>query len=310
VAGNLNFNANRSILLNSYDVEARSESSSISGIVNVAATVGENESRSTSSVAGITFDDLKIAETAESVAERAYRGLNQNELDVGSYTAILGREAVMEMMFHVGLAASSSMLINHQSPFMDKLGEQIFDSRITITDAVLDPNHYASQNFDFDGEPSRDITYIEDGILKEFAYNRRNAMKLGVETNGRGVGGFALFRSPSFTPGSKNEEGLIESVDDGVYVTNLWYSNFVNMPDGSVTGLTKDGLFKIENGEIVGSLRNMRFTDTLFSMFGSSEPGNNIKQQLHSTYGTLFGLAGKIPSVKLDSFNFSSKGKH
>jgi predicted Zn-dependent protease len=82
------------------------------------------------------------------------------------------------------------------------------------------------------------------------------------------------------------------------------------MPEGSITGLTKDGLFRIKDGEIIGSLKNMRFTDTLFSMLKVAEPSSNINQKLHSTYGNLFGLAGKVPSLKLGEFNFSSKGKH
>ena len=310
VAGNLNYTIGRTVLLNSYDVRAQREGSTLSGVVNVAATEGTGESRSSSTVAGVSFNDLHIEETAKAVAERAHRGLNQGEIEVGSYESIFGREATMELMFHMGLASSSSMLINYQSPFKDKLGEQLFDKRFTITDAVSDPDHYASQNFDNDGEPSRDITYIEDGMVKEFAYNRRNAKKLGVETNGRSVGGFALFRSPSIKPGSKSEEELIASIDNGVYITSLWYCNFVNMPDSSLTGLTRDGLFRIKNGEIVGSLKNMRFTDTMFSMYKDVEPGNDVLQKLHGTYGSIFGLAGKIPTLKLGAFNFSSKGKH
>ncbi len=310
VAGNLNYNTGRFVLMNSYGIMAQREGSTVSGIINVAASKGTGESRSSSSVAGVKFEDLQIEKTAQIVADRAYRGLNQGELDVGGYETIFGHEATMELMFHMGLATSSSMLINYQSPFKDKLGEKLFDERFTITDAVSDPEHYASQNFDTDGEPSYDITYIEDGVVKEFAYNRRNAKKLGVETNGRAVGGFTMFRSPSIKPGSKTEEELIASVDDGIYITSLWYCNFVHMPDSTITGLTRDGLFRIKNGEIVGSLKNMRFTDSMFSMYKEAEPANDVVQKLHGTYGSIFGLAGKIPTLRLGNFNFSSKGKH
>ncbi|MHA2090158.1 MAG: TldD/PmbA family protein [Candidatus Kariarchaeaceae archaeon] len=310
VAGSLNYNASRILLANSFGVEARAEESTLSGVVNVAATQGENESRSSAAVAGLHFNDLSMIEISEAVADRAVRGLNQAELEIGKYNTILGQEAVMELMFHISLAVSSTMLINYQSPFKDKLGEEVFDKRITITDDTSDATLYSSQPFDFDGVPSPSVMYIEKGVIKEFAYNLRNAKKLGVETNGKGVGAFALFRSPSFTPGTQTEQELIENTEDGIYVTNIWYANFVNMPEGSITGLTKDGLFRIKDGEIVGSLKNMRFTDTLFSMLKDAEPSSDISQKLHSTYGNLFGLAGKVPSIKLKEFNFSSKGKH
>ncbi|MHA2252194.1 MAG: TldD/PmbA family protein, partial [Candidatus Kariarchaeaceae archaeon] len=204
VAGSLNYNASRTLLANSFGVEARAEESTLSGVVNVAATQGENESRSSAAVAGLNFNDLSMVQVGEEVAERAARGLNQTELEVGKYNTILGQEAVMELMFHVCLATSSSMLINYQSPFKDKLGEQVFDKRITINDDTSDPTLYSSQPFDFDGVPSPSIKYIDEGVVKEFAYNLRNAKKLGVETNGRGVGAFALFRSPSFAAGTQS----------------------------------------------------------------------------------------------------------
>jgi len=310
VAGSINYNATRDLLANSYGVEATSENSTISGILNIAAVEGESESRSSDSIAGRKIEDLAFETVAPQIADRATRGLNQGELEVGKYESILGHSAMMELMFHLGLATSSEMLINHQSPFKDKLGEKLFDERLTITDATGDVSHYASQKFDYDGVPSPTLTFIENGILKEFAYNRRNAQKLGVETNGRAAGMFAIFRSPTITPGNKSEEELIASIDDGVYVSNLWYSNFVNMPDASITGLTRDGLFKIEGGEIVGSVKNMRFTDTLYSMFEEAEPANNQLMKLHGTYGNMLGLAGKLPSIRIGNFNFSSKGKH
>ncbi|MHA2504443.1 MAG: TldD/PmbA family protein, partial [Candidatus Kariarchaeaceae archaeon] len=275
VAGSINYNASRSVLNNSYGLSAQSDSSTISGIVNIAATEGENESRSSDSIAGLTIEDLAMEQVGTTVAENSVRGLNQGSLDVGGYETILAHSAMMELMFHFGLASSSSMLINHQSPFKDKLGEKLFDERITMIDDTGDASHYSSQAFDFDGIPSPSIGYIEDGIVKDFAYNLRNAKKLGVETNGRSVGNFALFRTPSLKPGTKTQEQMISEIDNGVLVSNLWYSNFVNMPEGTVTGLTRDGLFKIEKGEIVGSLKNMRFTDSLMSMFGNAEPGSD-----------------------------------
>lgn len=54
----------------------------------------------------------------------------------------------------------------------------------------------------------------------------------------------------------------------------------------------------------------MRFTDKLTDFLGDAEPSSNLSMKIHSTYGNLFGLAGKVPALNLGSFNFSSKGKH
>ena len=83
------------------------------------------------------------------------------------------------------------------------------------------------ESFDFDGVPSPGVDYIDEGVIKDFAYNLRNAKKLGAENNGKDIGTFPLFTAPSMKAGTKSEEDLISSIDDGVYITNLFYTNFI-----------------------------------------------------------------------------------
>ena len=114
-----------------------------------------------------------------------------------------------------------------------------------------------------------------------------------------------MFVSNTIAPGTKNEEEIIKSIDSGIYIVDLFYNNFVNPPEGLCTGLTKDGLFKIEHGEIVGSLTNMRWTDTIESIFKSVEIANNSIQ-----IGGFFVGSTITPSIKTDKFTFTSAGKH
>lgn len=310
VAGNLNYNATRFLLANTYGLEAISEGSTISGVVNTAATQGDGESRSAAMIAAVKFDDLDIETVAQEVAERAVKGLNQSEIDIGTYETVLGHNAVVELLGHLSFATSSTMLITHQSPFKDRLGEKVFDKKFTVRDATDDPNHFSAKQWDYDGVPSPGLNFVDQGVIKDFAYNIRNSAKLGTENNGKDIGTYPLFTALSVKTGSKSEEELIASIDDGVYITNLFYTNFINMPEGTLTGLTKDGLFRIKNGELTDSIKNMRFSDSLFSLFATAEPANNSRYMLHQLYGTYFGLATKTPSIKLGAFNFSSKGKH
>jgi predicted Zn-dependent protease len=309
VAGNLHYNAHMSVSLNTNDVIAFDDSSNISSVINVAASESENEARSTGRSAGVKIEDLKLEKLVESVADKAKNGLNQQEMDTGRYDAILGHGSMATLWMFIAMATSAESLITHTSFLKDKIGEQIFDKKLTVTDEVENPHHYASRRFDSEMVPSDNITYIENGVLKEYAYNRRSAKILGSESNGRNASGFLgempLFYTNSMNIGTKSEEELIESIDNGIYVTNLFYANFINAPEGTVTGLTKDGLFKIEKGEIVSSLRNFRFSDSLLSIFNEIEPGNNVLQT-----GGLFGGGIILPSVRVSNFNLSSKGKH
>lgn len=308
VAGNLHYETGNTLFLNSYDVQAYNSSSRIGGVVTVAAD--ENgESRATRTMAGNTINDLQYQNTAEVTSKTAVQGLNQKEIEAGKYEVILSSEAVGQLLLFVSFGASSEGLINHSSYLKDRLGEQIMDNRITIIDDSLNDAHFASRNFDSEGVPTETMNFIENGILKEYAYNLRNAKKLGVSSNGRNASGFQgempIFFSLSIENGTKSDDELIQSIDNGIYINNLFYNNFVNAPEGLCTGLTKDGLFKIENGELTDSLKNMRWTDKILSIFGNAEPSNESRQ----VKGFFLGSA-ITPAIRVDQFNFSSKGKH
>ncbi|MFV2014136.1 MAG: TldD/PmbA family protein [Candidatus Heimdallarchaeota archaeon] len=308
VAGNLHYLTGNTLLLNSYDVLAYNSSSKISGVITVAADE-DGESRSTKNIAGNTISDLESVKMAELTARTAIQGLHQKEIEAGKYEVILGPEAVAQLLLFVSFGASSEGLINHTSYLKDRLGEQIMDERITIIDDCLNEAHFASRNFDSEGVACETLKFVEKGVLKDYAYNLRNAKKLGVKSNGRNASGFQgempAFFSLTIEKGEKSAEELVKSVDNGVLVTNLFYNNFVNAPEGLCTGLTKDGLFKVENGEVTDSLKNMRWTDKILSILGNAEPGSDSRQ----VKGFFFGSA-IIPSIKVEQFNFSSKGKH
>ncbi|RMG30185.1 MAG: TldD/PmbA family protein [Methanobacteriota archaeon] len=309
VAGNLRFVKSHLLMMNTNGVSGYRGNSWLTSVINVAATEGTGESRSTGRIAGRTIDALKLPEEAEQIASRAVKGLNQQEMEIGAYEAVLSPLAFSALWFFVAFATSSEGLITHSSFLKDKLGEQIFDSRLTAIDDTLNPDHLGARNFDSELVATNPIVYIEEGVLKDFAYNLRNAKKLGVESNGRNFQGFQgempLFTATTIKTGSKSEEDLIASVDDGIYISNLFYNNFVNPPQGICTGLTRDGLFRIKNGEIVHSLKNFRWTDSLQAIFKDTEPGNNPKQ-----VAGFFGGSAILPSIRVSHFNLSSKGKH
>ncbi len=309
VAGNIHYIQTETVNLNSFDVLAKNTGSKISAVINMAAYSGENESRSSARVAATNLEDLQMDKTAERVAQKAVDGLNQQDMDTGRYETVLGPDAVNALWMFMIQATSAEALITHRSFLKDKIGADIVDKGISVLDATDDLQHYANRRFDIDLVPSEPIKYIDSGVLKSYAYNRRTAGLLGVESNGRNSTGFAgeipLFQTGVILPGNRSEEDLISAIDDGIYITNLFYNNFVNAPEGTCTGLTKDGLFRIKNGEIIGSLKNFRWMDSILSIFRNAEAANNSVQT-----SSLFGGGFITPSIKVSSFNLSSKGKH
>jgi PmbA protein len=312
VAGNINTFNNYNIFLNSHGVELWENLSRASSVINISALKSGNdyESRSTIKISGNSIKSLDVERHTKICAERAKRGLSQTNIDIGTYKTILSPSAVSELLRFIAFGTSAESLINHSSFLKDKLGEQVFDTALTISDERDNPSHYFSSSFDSDGTSVNTIKFIDKGILKDFAYNRRLSKKLiDDKSNGRNLDGFGgempLFATKTVLPGNKSEEELIKSIDSGIYVVNLFYNNFVNPPEGLCTGLTRDGLFKIEHGEIVGSLKNMRWTDKIESIFRSIEVANNPVQ-----IGGFFFGSDITPSIKTDQFTLTSAGKH
>lgn len=313
VAGNINSFNDYRVFLNTNGVELWESSNRISSVINVSANKSGNEfeSRSSIKVAGKTLDTLQLEQNTKVVAERAKRGLDHQSIDIGSYTSIFSPSAVSALLRFINMGSSAEGLVNHSSFLIDKVGEQVFDSNLTITNERNNPQHFSSSSYDSEGTPTKAIKFIDQGVLKDYSYNRRLAKKLidNEQGNGNNASGFGgempMFFSDTISSGSKSEEELIKSIDSGIYIVDLFYNNFVNSPEGLCTGLTKDGLFKIENGEIVGSLTNMRWTDKIESIFKSIEVANNTMQ-----IGGFFFGSTITPSIKTDRFTFTSAGKH
>ena len=103
-----------------------------------------------------------------------------------------------------------------------------------------------------------------------------------------------------FTPGDSSLDEMIEETKKGFFINRLHYTNFVNRRLGAITGLTRDGLLFIEDGEIVSAAKNFRFTDT-FSQFLKNVP--LISKETETGTRTI------TPAIKLDSFRFTGKSK-
>ena len=160
-----------------------------------------------------------------------------------------------------------------------------------------------------EGIASKKYTLINEGVLENFAHSRMTASKMGCQSNGSGFvffgNSFPFPFASKIVPGNKSREKLIEEMDDGLLITNLHYTNYVDMPRGTLTGMTKDGVFIVKNGEIIGSAKNMRFTDSMINLFSQAELSKEVLQAI-----TFFGIGFSVPAIKIKSMNFSSQTSH
>jgi predicted Zn-dependent protease len=177
-----------------------------------------------------------------------------------------------------------------------KLGEKIADERVTMYSDPTDPDLLA-QPFDGEGLPLKRVVYIENGILKNFSYDRFWAEKQGkVATNsggGRGGGGAGL----KFAGGTKSTEELIAGCERGILVTHFFYIRSLDQRTVLLTGLTRDGTFLIEKGKITQPLKNFRWNESPLFMLSKIEEIGKAERT----------AAGQVmPALRVKDFNFSS----
>lgn len=178
-------------------------------------------------------------------------------LEPGVYRAVLEPEAVSDLVGLLAGSLSARSADEGRSAFSTagggtKIGERIVDSRVTLRS---DPQALGGSPFDGDGMPLGHVTWVEGGVLQNLSYSRFWAAENGVEPTGPPG-------SLRMAGGNDSLEELIAGVDRGVLLTRFWYIRQVDPRTILYTGLTRDGTFLIENGEIAYPVNNFRWNDS------------------------------------------------
>lgn len=316
VSGNINIRDGSNFYLSSEGHEALTPITSARATVNVMANDEHGESRSNIAFGDREFSKLSssFVEEASYVAQRAIMGLNPQEIEAKAYSVILDFQAAADQMSFLGTSISARSVIDHRSFLKGKLGEQVFSDSLTIINDPHNPKLLGARALDAEGIATQKFTLVKEGILKNLAYDRLSAKRMGSITNGCSLNRMVLGLFPypfamTVDAGQQSRQQLIEGMDDGLLVTNLHYSNFADSSRGIMTGMTKDGLFRVKNGEVVSSCRNLRFTDSLPEMLSTAELSREVSQ-VFPFWGILMGQAYAVPAMRIDSMNFTSKTTH
>ena len=223
------------------------------------------------------------------------------DVEPGEYEVILAPRCIGEYFLYLESSMTARSLDTKMSFFEDKLGKKVFPENITLTD---DPQHPDLINFDYnsDGHVYKKNHLIEKGVFKNFMVDNYYGRKLKMKKNG--ADGECLIMET----GNKTKEELIGSIKKGLYISSLHYMNFINRKETSVTGLTRDGTFLIENGKITKVVNNLRFTEKITDVVkGITEIENRSYTIPYSSNYGEFGInSGKMPHVKVKGFKISS----
>jgi PmbA protein len=238
--------------------------------------------------------------------DKCGRSQNPRALDPGEYTVILEPYAVqdfIQMMAYTGLGAVA--LQEGRSFMVGKIGQQIADGRVSIWDDGLDPAGLPWP-FDFEGVPKQRVDFIDKGVARGVVYDSYHAGKEGKASTGHALpapspmGPFPL--NVFFAPGDATLEEMIQSTERGLYVTRFHYTRPVEPTQVVITGMTRDGTFLVEHGEIAYPVKNLRFTQSYLKALNHVEA---IGQELRLLTGIANYARDSVPALKVSQFRFT-----
>jgi predicted Zn-dependent protease len=245
-------------------------------------------------------DPKKLAETA---IDKAVRSRAPSAIEPGKYTVVLEPAAVADLLVYMMFSGNARQADEGRSFFSKKgggnrIGEQILNERVRI---ASDPAHTLAPalGFDDEGLPVTRTVWVENGVLKNLFYSRFWAAKQQ--------------KAPTADPGNIVMEGgdatlesLIKGTERGILVTRFWYIRPLDPQTLLLTGLTRDGLFLIEKGQVTRPVKNMRWNESPIVAFNNVDDMAPAERVVSGEGIGGAGLSVVCPAARVREFTFSS----
>jgi PmbA protein len=256
--------------------------------------------------------------TAEEAAAKAGRTRGAQTLEPAPYRAVLEPYAIAELLQSFVFDAFNGLsLVEERSFVAGKLGERLFDEKVSLADDALDPRGLPKA-FDFEGVPKQRVELVRDGVATGVVWDRYSAARAGggqVSTGHAVPPGLRAYGALPFAPSlaggdAASFDELAELVGDGIYVTRLHYLNTVDARQGVITGMTRDGTFRIRDGKVAEPLVNLRFTVSVPELL-ADVPGLTRETTLvdqSDYYDERYPTGVLCPGIATGRFNITGVG--
>ncbi|BEP15730.1 TldD/PmbA family protein [Acidothermaceae bacterium B102] len=271
----------------------------------VARTAGADASarRTASSLA-----DLDGVVLGRRAATRALAAVGASDVEPGHYEVVLEPSCVADLVFFVAWQGFNARAVAEGRSFV-ALGEQQFDRSIQLWDDAAD-RRTVSLPFDDEGTPKQRLDLVRDGVSVGLAEDLRTAKAGGTTSTGHGIEGGesegALACNLLLGTGSHDTDELVSHMERGLLVTDFWYTRILDPRTLVVTGLTRNGVFLVENGKVVRPVANLRFTQSYVDAIGPDRVlGIGSVPEMHRQYMASYS----VPALRLASWNFTGGAK-
>ncbi|MFI0820018.1 metallopeptidase TldD-related protein [Streptomyces sp. NPDC021098] len=264
------------------------------------------------------FTDVHPAAIDAELARRLRWAERKVELPAGRYETLLPPTAVADLLIYQMWSSSARDAAEGRTVFSTpgggtRVGDTLSDLPLTLRSDPYEPGleaapfviaHSSGDDASvFDNGlrlPATD--WIRDGVLKHLVTTRHTAELTGLPL-APGIDNLILDAG-----GSRSLEEMVASTERGLLLTCLWYIREVDPATLLLTGLTRDGVYLVEGGEVVGEVNNFRFNESPVSLLSRATEAGRTEPTLPREWGDYFTRAA-MPALRIPDFNMSSVSK-
>jgi predicted Zn-dependent protease len=267
--------------------------------------------------------DAAVAASAldpAAIAARAVAKVSDAEpagLDPGEYPVVLEPGAVHDLLDFLGALAFNGLAhAEGRGALVGRLGTRVAASAINLSDSTRFPRTLP-RAFDMEGVPKRPLPLIEDGVAHRVVHDTRSAARAGGDARSTGhataPGGSSFGPHPTnlvlIGGGAADERELAAPLERGLYVTRFWYVNPVDPKQTLLTGMTRDGTFLIEDGEVTRPVRDVRFTDSALRILEATQALSAAQRLVAGGdfYGRRFATGAVCPALRASGFRITGQ---
>ncbi|MET9518775.1 metallopeptidase TldD-related protein [Streptomyces sp. NPDC002994] len=277
--------------------------------------------RTRSAWAGYSTRDFKDVDPAAVDADLATRlGWAERliELPAGRYETLLPPTAVADLLIYQMWSSAARDAAEGRTVFSKpgggtRVGETLSELPLTLRS---DPNEPGLESAPFvvahssgddssvfdNGLPLSPTDWMRDGRLERLISTRHSAGLTGLPV-APGIGNLILDGG-----GERSLEEMVAGTERGLLLTCLWYIREVDPATLLLTGLTRDGVYLVENGEVVGQVNNFRFNESPVDLLSRAAEAGRVEKTLPREWGDWFTRAS-MPALRIPDFNMSSVSK-
>jgi PmbA protein len=257
--------------------------------------------------ASVDVTEIDASEVGRQAAEKARATGNPVAVDPGEWPVILEEYAVVDLLSMLGYMGFSALAVQEERSFSEP-GRKVGSDLVTIVDDGTDPATLPMA-FDYEGVAKERVQLIEAGVCRDVVYDAQTAARAGRTSTGHGLpapnpyGPFPL--NMAMSGGDTPRDELVGGMERGLLVTRFHYTNPVHPKLAIVTGMTRDGTFYVEDGRVVGPVRNLRFTQSYLEALAATSAISRERRTLKGDFGGVL-----VPAVRIDSWNFTGSTEH